>query len=122
MRGPRGQQGLTFISWVVVLAIGGFFITLLMRLGPVYLENYQVKSVLANVEKNRQGETPAQVKEAILNGFYINEVRRLAAKDVKLFPSAEGLTVQVEYEVRVPIMGNVDAVVSFDEILEMPNP
>jgi hypothetical protein len=123
MYGPKRQTGLTAISWLILLMIGGFFVLLLLRLGPIYLEYYKVKSVLTAVkgEHERSTMTPAQVKETILNRFYINEVRRLSAKDVKLKQANDGTQVEVQYEVREHILGNVDALVSFNETLELKN-
>ena len=49
---PQRQQGVTFIGWIVILAIVGFFVLLGLRLGPVYLENFSVKQALASLEND----------------------------------------------------------------------
>ncbi len=36
------QRGLTAISWLAVIAVAILFITLLLRLIPIYLEGYSV--------------------------------------------------------------------------------
>ena len=52
MRLQKNQKGLTFISWLIILAIGGFFVMLGMKLTPIYLENQSVKSVVKSLNND----------------------------------------------------------------------
>ena len=56
-----------------------------------------------------------------MNRFYINEVRRLTGKEIKIKPVPAGTLVEVEWEVREPALGNVDMVVYFNEKFEIKN-
>ena len=120
MQTARRQQGMTAISMLLLLIIGGFFALLLLKLGPIYLENYKVKTVLGNLEsKPDLGSLSAsKIRKAITKRFYINEVRRLSAKDIKLKRVDEAVEVRIDYEVRENILANVDAVVTFHEKVE----
>ena len=46
----KKQQGMTLISWVIVLAIIAFFATLTMRLVPMYQEYYGVLQIMKSME------------------------------------------------------------------------
>ncbi len=48
---PKRQQGLTFISLVFVLGLIGFFVLLVLKIAPIYLDHSKVVSALAEIEK-----------------------------------------------------------------------
>lgn len=121
MRTARKQQGMTAISMLLLLIIGGFFALLVMKLGPIYLENYKVKTVLANLESqsNLASLSALKIRRAISKRLYINEVRRLDDKDIKIKRVGQVIQITIDYEVRENIFANVDAVVSFQERAEL---
>ncbi len=113
----RNQRGITFISLLLLLMIMGFFLLLLFKLGPVYLENYTVKTVLSNLRKDPMLHTrPSRaIRGAIDSQLYVNEVRRLGLKDIKLKREGSVVIINIDYFVRVPIIANVDAIMTFKE-------
>ena len=121
MQTGQKQRGMTAISMLLLLIIGGFFVLLLLKLGPIYLENFKVKSVLANMEAQPELATlPAsKIRQAISKRLYINEVRRLDNKTIKLKRVGDSVQVNIDYEVREKIVANVEAVVSFHEQAEL---
>ena len=49
---PRDrQQGMTFIGWVLMLMIFGFFVLLALKLIPTYLEYFRVVKQLSSLEE-----------------------------------------------------------------------
>jgi len=123
MQSRNRQSGLTFISILMLLVILGFYVYLGLKLLPIYLEYYKVKSVVSAVQKESQTaqQTPEQIRQTLMNRFYINEVRRLTGKEIKIKPVPAGTLVEVEWEVREPALGNVDMVVYFNEKFEIKN-
>jgi len=113
----HNQRGMTFISMILMLVIAGFFMLLVLKLGPVYLENYTVKMVLANVQQEPGMNTrpSREIRRRIDDQLYINEVRRLKSKDIKIKRENNVVTIRINYHVRVHIAANVDAIVSFKE-------
>ncbi len=113
----RNQRGMTFISLILMLVIAGFLMLLVLKLGPVYLENYTVKMVLANLrqEPGMNTRTSREIRRRIDDQLYVNEVRRLKSKDIKIKREHNVVTVSIDYHVRVHIAANVDAIVSFKE-------
>ncbi len=113
----RNQRGITFISLLLLLMIMGFFLLLLFKLGPVYLENYTVKTVLSNLRKDPVLHTrpSREIRGAIDSQLYVNEVRRLGLKDIMLKREGSVVIVNIDYFVRVPIIANVDAIMTFKE-------
>ena len=121
MRNAQRQQGITAIGMLLMLIVGGFFALLVMKLGPIYLENYKVKTVLANVESQRDlaALPTAKIRDAVSQRLYINEVRRLSDKDIKIKRVGQVIEVKIDYEVREKILANVEALVTFQEKAEL---
>lgn len=115
---PKRQQGITFISWLVVLGIAGFFAVIGFALAPVYIEHYSIKHVLVSFENepDLQKKDNATIRELMKRRLKINGVYDFNVRDnVKITHDKGHTTVRVAYEVRKPIMGNVDVVVHFDD-------
>jgi len=117
----KQQQGMTFIGWLIVLGLIAFFAILVLRLVPNYLEYFKVESTLESLE-NEPGITeksPAEIRTLISRRFDVNDVEHVTAKDVKVTRDSGRTIISIKYEVRVPIMGNVDAVTKFDKSVEI---
>lgn len=112
----NAQRGMTGFGWLVVLALIAFFALLTLRLAPVYLDYYKVVSSLKSLkqEPNLTQKTPAEIMDLLSRRFDVNSINDVTRKDIHIEKSGGVLTVGVKYQVRVPIMGNVDALVSFN--------
>jgi hypothetical protein len=121
MKLPTKQTGMTAISMLLLLIIAGFFALLVMKMGPIYLENYKVKTVLSALESESMigKKSISEVRQLIDRRLYINEVRRLTSKDIKVKKADGKLRVEIVYEVREHIAANVDAIMSFEDIVEV---
>jgi len=115
------QTGMTFLGWLIVLALIGFFAMLALRLGPIYMENYTIKMALESME-NEPGmaeRTPSEVRSMFQKRMDMNYVTRLTPESVRI-RKEDGVTyLDVRYEVREHLLGNLDAVVSFQETAEL---
>ncbi|UZR29360.1 DUF4845 domain-containing protein [Methylococcus mesophilus] len=118
---PRHQRGLTFISFALLMAVAGFFLLLLFRIGPVYLNHYKVRSSLESLKSDREllEKTREDILKTLEKRWDINMVDTVTTKDVRIIRSDGILRVQVAYEVARPIMGNVDALIRFDDQIEV---
>jgi len=115
------QQGMTGIGWLIVLGLIAFFVLLILRLAPGYLEYYKVESALESLqnEPNITKKTPMEIRSLLGRRFDVNAVESISAKDVKIEQRTGRTTVTADYEVRVPMIGNVDAVSKFNKSVEM---
>lgn len=114
----RYQQGMTIWGWLMVLGLIGFFTMLVITLLPVYMENMSVKKAVSQVASQPDADTLREkgLYERMSKQFYIDEVHSVKEEDITLEVDDDGTkTVVVYYEVRKPIMFNVDAVVWFEE-------
>ncbi len=115
------ERGMTAIGWLLMLALIAFFAILVLRLTPNYLEYFKVASSLESLagEPGIGQKPPAEVRKLLLRRFDINDVEHVDKKDIKISRENGKMKVSVTYEVRVPILGNVDAVTSFNKEVEV---
>lgn len=113
----RSQQGITLISFILILALVGFFGFIGMRLFPVYSEYFSavndIKAVTqtAGVEK----ESMEKIRDHLYRRFQISYVESIdLQKHVKMFKDQDGKILHLQYEVRRPMMYNLDFVAKFD--------
>jgi len=115
------QQGLTLISWLIIFAIGGFFILLGMKLVPIYLENQSVKSIVESLrnDSKARGESAAGVKKLIYKRLKINSIYDFPKDNIKIKKTKNRLLVDITYDKIEPIFANISVMVSFSEKLDI---
>ena len=118
---PRQQQGLTLITWLLILMMVGFFVMLGLRLGPIYLQNYTVKNIMTDLQEEPlvSRKTVGEIRQMLLRRFDINGIRSLGRENIKIVRAGGKTKVEVAYEVRQHIAGNVDVLVTFNDAIEL---
>lgn len=114
----NGQKGITFLSFIIVLAVIGFFIFIGMRLFPVYINYYgAVKDIKAvSQEPGAATRSIEEIRRNLEDRFNISYVEGIdLKKDIKLVNSPTGKQIQLKYETRRPLIYNLDFVASFDQ-------
>ena len=116
----RNQRGVTMIGWLVILSliIGGAL--LFMKIFPTYSRNFSIKNSISSVVKKPgiASESPAKIVEAVMKQIDINGIYNFDKTDLKVQKTRNGVEIRAEYEVRENIVGNLDVLVSFDEVVE----
>ena len=119
----KKQQGMTAVDILMVLALIAFFTLLALRLVPPYLENFNVTSSLKSLqtEVGIKDKSPGEIRNLLQRRLDINDVANVKRENVTIAKDAKSglLKIAVDYEVRVPIMLNVDAVVVFSDSVEV---
>lgn len=119
----RKQNGLTIIGFLIVLAFVIFFTYLGMRIGPIYLEYYSVVSSMKGVaaERGSAQYPPFDIKRKMLDRLYLSYVGgNVQEKNIKIV-RRNGIHIRVTYDVRKPVLGNLDVVASFDKMVQLSN-
>lgn len=116
----RKQRGVTMIGWLIILSliIGGAL--MFMKIFPIYSRNFSVQSSLKAVAKQSDiaNQSPAKIVENVMKQFNVNSIYNFDKTDIKVQKTRNGVQIRAEYEVRENIVGNLDVVVSFNEIVE----
>jgi hypothetical protein len=119
----RKQEGMSLIGFLIVLSMVIFFAYLGMRIIPIYIEFYSVKQAMHGVaqEPGSANFSPFDVKDKMLNRLYVSySDGNVTRENIRVIRS-NGVFLAVKYEVRKPVMGNLDVIASFDERVMLGN-
>ena len=117
----RKQSGLSLVGFLVVLAVVGFAAYVGMKLFPMYQEYYSVQSAMKGLanEPGVADMDPAKVQDLFFRRLYINYSENVKPQNVKFERVEGGWKMRVNYEVRRPLVGNLDVVGKFDRTQEL---
>lgn len=118
------QRGMSYWGWLLVIAVFGFGLTVVSKMGPAYVDAHFVEEGLQTLSRNDGiGEmSPAEIKRELGRFFSINNVRGEPVQSVKIIRGADSTLVSINYELRQPLISNVDVVMKFDKQLNTAKP
>lgn len=116
MGGIKRQRGLTFIGWAFTLVLVGVGIFVVMKIFPIYMNQYKITSVLDTLSDDRGlADAPrGAVRERLRKLFNVNDIEYVDAADAEISTGRESRTVRIAYEVRQPFTGHIDVIFKFD--------
>ena len=117
----RKQQGLTLIGFGLVLVLVVFFAYVGMRLVPVYLEYHALVGAMKRLQEDPSAGklSPSAIRERIMRSLYVSYADNNVERNHIQVKRQDGVQVRVAYEVRRPMVGNVDVIVSFDRTVTL---
>jgi len=100
MHNRKRQQGLTFISWLVILIVLGFIMLIVLKITPVYLEHYAVKTSLESLKNEPliSRKPITEIRKMLTHRLSINEIHGLSKDSIILRRTGGITTVTVKYE------------------------
>ena len=117
------QRGITLIGFIFVLSFAIFIAFIGMKIGPIYMEYYSVVSAMNGVasERGSANLSPYDVRVKVLNRLYVSySAENVKEKHIKIVRK-NGVHLRIAYEVRKPVMGNLDVVAMFDKTVRLAN-
>jgi len=116
------QRGMSLIGFVIVLSMVIFVSFLGMKIGPLYMEYYSVVSALNGVasERGSANLSPYDLRVKVLNRLYVSYSANVKEKHIKV-TRGNGVHLRVAYEVREPLIGNLDVIAKFDKSVRLAN-
>lgn len=132
-QGMRGRQrGMSVWQWLAVLVTAGFILTIVATVGPVYITNYSLQETVKSLQNEPElaSLSTVDLRNAVQKKFDVNSIDVMQAACVvkekacmKIEKTKSTVKIDANYEARVHVMGNVDAVVVFrNNIIEIPIP
>ncbi|GHA69982.1 DUF4845 domain-containing protein [Cognatilysobacter bugurensis] len=117
----RQQRGMTLIGFIMVLGVAGVFAYMGMKLIPMYSEYYTVKQSLEGIAKEPGITTQdtARIKDLFFRRLYVSYAENVKPEHVKITRKDAGFVVNVDYEVRKPLIANIDVVGRFQAEQEL---
>ena len=117
----RTQGGMTLVGFIIVLAVAGVFIYMGMKVIPMYSEFYAVKEALQGLagEPETASKDPAEIEKLFFRRLDISYADTVEPEHVKIVRKDAGYLMTVKYEVRTPLIANLDVVGRFDAEKEL---
>ena len=111
----RKQKGMTLIGFIISMAVAGVFVYVGMQIFPMYNEFFSVKKSMASLanEPGVAEESIDRIKDKFFKRLYINYSENVKPQNVKLIRKDAGWMMTVDYEVRRPVIANLDVVGKF---------
>jgi Domain of unknown function (DUF4845) len=116
------QKGLTGISIMVILVAIAFAAVIFLKIMPIYFDSFKVGDVVSGLKAERGlgDKTNNEITSMILKRLDVNMVSDVTKEHIFIEKSKNDVFVDVEYEVRKQMFGNLDVVVSFKKSVEVP--
>lgn len=120
----KHQRGMTLIGWVIVMALIAFFVTLAIRLVPMYQEYYGVVQIMEDMktELRNNNLSKNEVQTLLSKRFNIGYISSVKRDDVEVFRgknTAYVTKIVIDYEVRKPFFAQIDLVGHFHKEIDV---
>lgn len=117
------SRGITFIGFLVVLVVVGFFVYLGMRLVPMYIEYMGVVKSMEQVrsEPGAANMSPEQVRRSLQFKFDAQYVESgaIPPEAIQVIRQGNAQTLRIRYERRVPFIHNLEILGTFDKSVNL---
>ncbi len=120
----KKQKGMSLIGFFVILTLIGLIAGAVVKIGPIYMEYMTVSSIFKELQGDRglAGQGKKAIRERLKKGFTINQIERVKAKQAKITSTKNGYLVDLKYEVRFPLVGNLEGIATFNPQANVNNP
>ena len=107
------QRGISFIGFIIVLAVVGFFLFLGMRIGPVYLEYFTIRKAVNQVAAEAPGPDLQAIRRAMDRQMTIDYADSFKPEFIRVVREGNQVNLVLNYEIRKPLIYNLDFVAKF---------
>lgn len=120
----KKQRGMTLISWVIVLGVIAFFVTIVLRVLPMYQEYFGVVNIMEGMktELTENKLTKQQAMKLLTRRFdtgYISSVKKEHIEISRGKHMTNVTKIVIDYEVRVPFIAQIDLVGHFNKEIDV---
>jgi hypothetical protein len=122
MRSLTQQKGMTAIGWLLVLVMIIFSSLIIIKIVPMYLNGYKITSALSSLKADpmARGKQPHELRTLLLRRLDIDMLTDIKAQDIIVTRQKDSYLVQIDYQLKQQLFGNMYVVVIFDESAEVP--
>ena len=117
MRTRNAQKGLTMWGIMFMILVGVFFLFLFFKLFPAYMEDFEISSQMDGMAQEFRGKDVSSdvLISSLEKRFEIEDINNVVpSRDVKIVPQGNGVAVNLNYTVEIPMAGNVSVLLYFN--------
>lgn len=115
------QRGMTMWGAAFVAFVGAFFLFLLFKLFPVYMEDFKIRNALEGLAREPEAALMSrpELVERLGRRFVIDRVTAVRPNQLRVRVQGRATKIGLHYEVVVPLAYNVSALLEFDHEREI---
>ncbi|MDB9916399.1 DUF4845 domain-containing protein [Pseudomonadales bacterium] len=116
------QKGLGAIAWLVLVFVFGSLLTLGLKVVPIYTDNATIERILDGLatEPEMGSKGTGAIDKIIKARFHVNNIRDFDySKNLTIVRDNGGAHIVLDYEVRVPLIYNLDLIASFNKTVAL---
>ena len=113
----KAQRGISALGLLFLLIVGGFVFLCLLKIGPLYYNNYKLDKVFQRIGTEGipiESQTAAEIRNRLSSQFSVDGIRNISPRDIEIERRNGEATLYFEYEDRVNLFGNLDVIVQFE--------
>jgi len=116
------QKGMTLFSIMIIIVFFAFIAITAVKIIPIYLDSYTVSDVVSSLKDERGlgDKSNREIASLILKRLKLNQVSDVTEDDIYIEKAKNTVLIDVEYEARKPMYGNLDVIISFKHSVEAP--
>lgn len=120
-KGLGRQRGASTLTMLTMVLFFGGLLTLVLKLGPIYLDDITIQEAIESLDgtEGLSKMPPPAIRTLIDKRLSVNAVRGFDSKNITIEKDGDRVLIAVVYDMRTPIISNIDAVVSFNHEYEM---
>ncbi|MBB2494821.1 DUF4845 domain-containing protein [Aquipseudomonas ullengensis] len=114
----RSQKGMSFLGWMLILAVVAFLASTAFKMFPHYMDFMSLEKIISSVETDQalQIRTVGEFYEHVEKGMTVNGIRDLKLEDIlEVKLENNEFQVHLQYEKREHMIENLDLVANFDK-------
>lgn len=122
MHNHQQQRGITFWGLLFVLGVLAFFLFLMFKLFPPYMEDFKVKGALDSLARQSDigSMSRGDIAAALYKRFDIDNITGVKLdKDLTVETRGRTKVIRIRYENVTPIIANVSILLEFDHAKEV---
>lgn len=118
----RSRQGGNMGGYIIAILFFGGLLTTASKLGPLYLDHNTMAT-----QMDKMAELPGlgvksdgELRGMLKKRFKLNNIRDFDMKQhIKFVRTGRGTDIVMAYEVRMPLISNVDIIATFDKAVQL---
>jgi len=117
----HGQQGMTLIGGLCILALVGVIVYAGIRLAPVYLNYMKIARTMeaTAVELKDSNPDAGAIRRILERHWIVEDPTAVDVKDIEVTKDDTGTSMHVAYDDAVPYVANVSLSVHFDKTVKV---
>ena len=121
MRLSKKQRGMGFWGLLVTAAVVAFAVVIGLKLIPVYLDSWKIDKAIKSVVKDSSvgNQSKDEIVQSVLKRLDIDNAQAVNYRNwrqsMTITKRNNRVTIQVNYEVETPLVGNLKLVAEFDK-------